>query len=144
MERGEQLDGQRRLADAAVQAAETKLAGERERAAKTVAEDQRLVVEIDAARQAQRAGIGQDSLSLYDRISKAKGTGIAEAWLQKCTACQMLVRPQRWNDLRERDNQERMTCESCGRLLWYDPARDTPQHKVIESESIAARIVRGL
>ena len=54
----------------------------------------------------------------------------------------MLVRPQRWNDLRERDNNDLWTCESCGRLLFYDPARDSPQKKPVEYESIAARIVR--
>jgi hypothetical protein len=59
----------------------------------------------------------------------------------------MLVRPQRWNELRNRDNEEMMTCESCGRLLWYDPARDSPQRKPVDpadTMSIAARIVRGL
>ena len=59
-------------------------------------------------------------------------------------ACQMMLRPQRWNELRNRDNDEMMTCESCGRLLWYAPARDSPQRKPVEAESIAARIVRGL
>jgi hypothetical protein len=59
-------------------------------------------------------------------------------------ACQMMQRPQRWNDLRDRGIQELFTCESCGRLLWYDPARDSPQRKPVEAESIAARIVRGL
>jgi hypothetical protein len=57
----------------------------------------------------------------------------------------MMVRPQRWNDLRNRDNDgEMMTCESCGRLLYYDPARDAPQQKTVPVESIAAQIVRSL
>ena len=90
-----------------------------------------------------RAAVGEDALSLYDRIAKAKGTGLADAVNQKCSACQMLLRPQRWNDLRDRDNHEMFTCESCGRLLYYDPARDSPQRKVVQFESIAAQIVRG-
>ena len=146
MERSEQLDAQRKLADAAVAAADQTHASESARAATLVAADKATVVTVDASRAAQRKLIGDDSLSLYDRIAKAKGTGIAEAWLQKCTACQMLVRPQRWNDLRERDHMDMTTCESCGRLLWYDPARDAPQRKTVEpvkQESIAAQIVRG-
>jgi hypothetical protein len=39
----------------------------------------------------------------------------------------MMVRPQRWNDLTARDNDEQLfTCETCGRILFYDPRRDVP------------------
>jgi uncharacterized protein len=93
----------------------------------------------------ERAEIDENALSNYDRISKAKGTAVAEALNQKCMACQMMVRPQRWNDLRDRGNDETMmTCESCGRLLYYDPARDAPQRKTVPVESIAASIIRSL
>lgn len=143
MERGEQMDAQRKLADGAVTAAEQMHATQRAAALETIAKSKTAVVAVDAERVAQRKTIGEDALSLYDRISKSKGTGVAEAWLQKCLACQMLLRPQRWNDLRERDNVEMMTCDSCGRLLWYDPARDAPQREPVKQESIAAQIVRG-
>ena len=36
-----------------------------------------------------------------------------------------------------------MHCESCGRLLYYDPAREAPQRKVVPVESIAASIIRS-
>ena len=146
MERSEQLASQRKLADSAVAAAEKTHLAEQDRAALLVEADKASVAKVDAERTAQRKTIGEDALSLYDRIAKAKGTGIAEALLQKCLACQMLLRPQKWNDLRERDNTDMMTCESCGRLLWYDPARDSPQRSTAEpvkQESIAAQIVRG-
>ena len=143
MERTEALEAQKALADAAVEAAEVKLRQERVRAITLLAADKIALAETDAARAAQRAITGETALSTYDRIARAKGTGIAEALNQKCMACQMMVRPQRWNDMRDRDNDEMMTCESCGRLLWYNPARDSPQRKIVEVESIAARIVRG-
>ena len=146
MERSEQLDAQRKLADVAVTQADSTHESESTRAAALIAFDQSELIRVDGSRAAQRKLISEDALSLYDRIAKAKGTGIAEAWLQKCTACQMLLRPQRWNDIRERDHNEMTTCESCGRLLWYDPARDSPQRKTVEpvkQESIAAQIVRG-
>ena len=144
MERSDELEAQRKVADEAVAAAEAKFINERERALASVAKDKAELLELELKRTAERAEIGEDALSMYDRIAKAKGTGIAEVLLQKCTACQMMQRPQRWNDLRDRDINELFTCESCGRLLWYDPARDSPQRKPVEAESIAARIVRGL
>ncbi len=143
MQRSEDLDGQKKVADEAVAAAERKFASERERALTTVGLDKAALIEVEARRVKHRETIGEDALSMYDRIARSKGTGLAEAWLQKCLSCQMLLRPQRWNELRDRDNHEMLTCESCGRLLFYDPARDAPQRKVIEHESIAAQIVRG-
>ena len=61
----------------------------------------------------------------------------------------MMVRPQRWNDLRDNSpdsesSQTIMSCENCGRMLYYDPARDSPGRKPVEVESIAAQIVRSL
>lgn len=143
MERTEALEAQKRVADVEVDAAARKATAERERSVTVLASDKQALTEVDAKRTAHRKTIGEDALSVYDRIARAKGTGIAEAVGQKCSACQMMVRPQRWNDLRDRDNTERMTCESCGRLLYYDPARDSPQRKVVEFESIAAQIVRN-
>ena len=145
MERSEALDAQNKLAEAAVAEAEATLARETERAHQTVAADRKLLAEVEKLRAVERADIDEASLSIYDRIAKGKGTAVSEALNQKCTACQMMVRPQRWNDLRDRNNDDQMmTCESCGRLLYYDPARDSPQRKTVPVESIAAQIVRSL
>ncbi len=145
MERSEGLDSQKKLADEAVTDAAATLERERARAAETVAQDKILLAEVEEKRKAVRAEIGETALSNYDRIAKAKGTAVAEALNQKCMACQMMVRPQRWNDLRDRGNDDTMmTCESCGRMLYYDPARDAPQRKTVPVESIAASIIRSL
>lgn len=145
MERSEGLESQKRLADEALADATATLERERVRATETIAKDKTLLAEVEEKRKAERAVIGESALSTYDRIAKAKGTAVAEALNQKCMACQMMVRPQRWNDLRDRSNDETMmTCESCGRLLYYDPARDSPQRKTVPVESIAASIIRSL
>jgi uncharacterized protein len=145
MERSEELDKQKTLADAAVDEAEKTLARESARATETVAKDRTLLATVEAQRVAVRAEISEAALSTYDRIAKGKGTAVSEALNQKCTACQMMVRPQRWNELRDRNNDDQMmTCESCGRLLYYDPARDSPQRKTVPVESIAASIIRSL
>jgi len=145
LERTDALEAQKKLADATVSEAESTLARETARANETVAADRRLLAEVEKLRAAERAVIGEAALSVYDRIAKAKGTAVSEALNQKCTACQMMVRPQRWNELRDRNNDDQMmTCECCGRLLFYDPARDSPQRKTVPVESIAAQIVRSL
>ena len=154
MERGEALEAQLALADAAVVESAATLDRERARATETTAADHTALLEIERLRTALRAEIvqsetGETSLANYDRIARAKGTAVSEALNQKCTACQMMVRPQRWNDLRDNGTDAEsahtiFSCENCGRMLYYDPARDSPQRKTVQSESIAAQIVRSL
>jgi predicted nucleic acid-binding Zn-ribbon protein len=154
MERGEALDAQKALADAAVTDATATLERERARATETSAADHSALLEIERKRAALRSeiilsAIGEASLANYDRIARGKGTAVSEALNQKCTACQMMVRPQRWNDLRDNSadseaSQTIMYCENCGRMLYYDPARDSPDRKIVPVESIAASIVRSL
>jgi predicted nucleic acid-binding Zn-ribbon protein len=145
MERTETLEAQRKDAEETVANLAKRLADERASGAEALARDRVLLAEVEAKRTELRPQIGENSLSMYDRIAKSRGTALAEGVDQKCSACQMMVRPQRWNDLRDRSLEETMlTCESCGRLLYWDPARDAPQKKQAQKESIAASIVRAL
>jgi hypothetical protein len=154
MERGEELDAQRARADQAVADTAQQLELERARINQLLARERAELAVLDAKRAALRTEIaqsptGEDSLATYDRISRSKGTAVSHAINRQCSACQMMLRPQRWNDLRDNtpgseSSQTMMTCENCGHLLYYDPARDAPQPKPVRSESIAAQIVRSL
>jgi hypothetical protein len=161
MERSETLDRDRTAADGELADATAALDRERTRTTELTAADRASLARLEAERTQLRAAVAQSptgdtSLSNYDRIAHAKGTAVAQALDQQCSACRMMVRPQRWNDLRDNspDSPSADTiflCENCGRMLYYDPARDTPQRKAPQSasapeqkqESIAASIVRS-
>jgi predicted nucleic acid-binding Zn-ribbon protein len=131
LERTDQFDLARATATLTLEVTTATLAAARVRAADIAIRNTAAIAGIETERAALRAQIDEARLSVYDRISKAKGTGVSEAIDHKCAACQMMVRPQRWNDLTDRDpNSEYantvFTCETCGRLLFYDPRHDAP------------------
>jgi predicted nucleic acid-binding Zn-ribbon protein len=89
---------------------------------------------LQAERDALRQQIELELLTRFDRIAASRGTGLARAENQQCTGCRMGVRPQTWNQLRE---GELMTCDSCGRMLYWDP-EITPAPKAPQPEPAAS------
>lgn len=55
----------------------------------------------------------------YDSIRKRRGSAVAEALEGRCNACHMAMRLQFFQDLKA--GSQVMTCESCGRILFYNP-----------------------
>ena len=95
---------------------------------------------LETDRKNLREAIEPSLLARFDRIAASRGTGLARAENQQCTGCRMGVRPQTWNQLRE---GELLNCDSCGRLLYWDPALAAVP-KVPQAETLASdgRVIR--
>jgi len=95
------------------------------------AEDQKQLAEWRAKRDQMRAGVNEDLLRHYERVSKFRGSGIAEVLDHKCMGCQVMLRPQTYNDVRT--GQQTVLCDSCQRVLYFNPAHEMqalePEHK---------------
>jgi predicted nucleic acid-binding Zn-ribbon protein len=95
---------------------------EKVEARQRTAEDEQQLAEWNAKREKARAGVDADLLRQYDRVAKHRGTGLSEARDHKCLACQVMLRPQTYNEVRA--GAQVVVCESCQRILYYDPAND--------------------
>lgn len=97
------------------------LANEEAEARAGMARDEKHQAEFAQERKDMRAQVESSLLAEYDRITSGRKNAVAHVEGQRCSACQMMVRPQRWNEIRQGGVH---FCESCGRFLYYDPAVD--------------------
>src|ERR1035438_795570 len=104
---------------------------EKEEARQRTAEDQKQLTEWRAKRDQMRAGVNEELLRHYERVSTFRGSGISEVSDHKCMACQVMLRPQTYNDVRT--GQQTVVCDSCQRILYFNPANEMqalePDHK---------------
>lgn len=112
-----------KAAEAELKAEMAEIEREKISARERTAEDEKHLAEWTAKREKARAGVTADLLPHYDRVAKYRGTGLSEVRDQKCLACRVMLRPQTYNDVR--NGTQTVICESCQRILYYDPANET-------------------
>jgi len=73
---------------------------------------------LTTRREELAAALGDDVGTLYERIRRGRrGLAVAEVREGMCTACNVLLRPQLYNEVRT--NQAILTCDNCARILYY-------------------------
>jgi uncharacterized protein len=122
-------DKEVKAAQAELKAETAEIEKEKEQARQRTAEDEKQLSEWRAKRDQKRAGVDEDLLRHYERVSKFRGSGIAEVRDHKCMGCQVMLRPQTYNEIRS--GQQTVICESCQRILYFNPANEL---KTVEPE----------
>ena len=90
-----------------------------------VAKDEEELAAVEAQRQQLAGAISAQVLGTYERVRKLRsGNAVAEASADRCLACNVRLRPQFSQMLRF--GEKVLTCESCGRILYYVPADEGP------------------
>jgi hypothetical protein len=127
MAEGEPLDSNVKQAEAALKEEKQQVDGEKTRARERTAVDQKELEQCKTERKSLVASLKPQVYSAYERIRKKwHGSAVAEATDGRCSACQIMLRPQFFQDLRNTD--QLMFCESCGRILFYNPPVSFEQH----------------
>jgi predicted nucleic acid-binding Zn-ribbon protein len=102
------------------QAGRTERAALEAREAALAAEASRLRAERDRV----RGALPEEPRELYQRVAKLRGTAVAEAKDGVCQTCHVKMRLQVWVELRSEAGALRQ-CESCSRILYYEPPPPT-------------------
>jgi predicted nucleic acid-binding Zn-ribbon protein len=121
-------DKEVKAAQAELKAETAEIEQEKEQARRRTAEDEKLLGEWNGKRDQMRAGVNEDLLRHYERVSKFRGTGISEVRDHKCMACQVMLRPQTYNEVRS--GQQTVVCDSCQRILYFNPANELLPEKL--------------
>ena len=98
-----------------------------------IAEAEAQLAQHTAHQKKLRSGVDADLLEHYDRLTRARGTALAEALEQHCTACQVLLRPQVFNEVRM--DIGTVYCDSCSRILYYDPSHAPEAAPVVDAKA---------
>lgn len=121
MEESEPLEQNVRAAELALKEEKSRVDAEKQQARERTAVDKKALDGLNRERQAIVKDVTPAIYSAYERIrAKRRGLAVAEAIDDgRCSACHLALRPQFFQDLRV--NSEVMFCESCGRILYYNP-----------------------
>jgi len=115
-------------AEAELKAETAEIEQEKAEARQRTAEDEKQLAEWNDKREKARGAVNPDLLRQYDRVAKYRGTGISEVRDHKCLACQVILRPQTYNEVRA--GTHAVFCDSCQRILYYDSSKEAPTEPV--------------
>ena len=120
MGESEPLEKNVKTAEAALKEEKQQVETEKASAREATAKDEKQLGELKAERQKIVAVLNPQLIRDYERIRKKwHGTVVAEVVQGRCSACQILLRPQFFQDLKR--GADLMFCESCGRIVYYNP-----------------------
>ena len=104
--------------EAALKAAQAKVASERAAIEADVKTQQAAVAQCNAEREKIMSAMdNKGAIDTFQRIAKVRGTAVARAEGERCTICQVRLRPAVFAEVRK--NDQIVQCDSCQRILYF-------------------------
>ncbi|MDP3717934.1 MAG: C4-type zinc ribbon domain-containing protein [Acidobacteriota bacterium] len=118
MMEADEINAAIKAAEAALKAAQSKVGTERGAIEADVTVQRTVVTECAAARTALVASLSDKGLvDTFARIAKVRGTAVARAEGERCTVCQVRLRPAVFVNVLK--NDQIVQCDSCNRILYF-------------------------
>jgi predicted nucleic acid-binding Zn-ribbon protein len=128
MAEAEALDQNVKAAEAALKQEALEVEKEKKAAEQRTDADRAELAEAQERRMATARGVTPKTLTLYERIRQHRnGVAVAESRDGRCRACNVILRLHYRQ--RVRSNREVLTCEACGRILYYIPPEEAPKEE---------------
>ena len=109
-------------AEAALKAAQVKVSAERGAIENEVKSNQAALAELNAARDRIVGALDNKGvIDTFQRIAKVRGSAVARAEGERCTVCQVRLRPAVFAEVRK--NEHIVQCDSCQRILYFIPPK---------------------
>ena len=122
MMEADEINANIKKAEAALKAAQSKVAAERAAIESEAKTHQATVADCAAARDKIVAAMdNKGAVETFQRIAKVRGTAVARAEGERCTICQVRLRPAVFAEVRK--NESLVQCDSCNRILYFVPAK---------------------
>ena len=120
MTESEPLEKNVKAAEIALKAEKAQVESEKQEARERTGVDEKAAAELQAERAGLVKQMSQPVYRRYEQSRKARrGIAVSEVIDGRCSVCHMTVRPQFFQELRK--GNEIMICESCQRILYYNP-----------------------
>ncbi|MDP2321419.1 MAG: C4-type zinc ribbon domain-containing protein [Acidobacteriota bacterium] len=125
MMEADEINAAIKAAEAALKASQAKVGTERGAIEADVTVQQAVVTECAAARTALVASLSDKGLvDTFARIAKVRGSAVARAEGERCTVCQVRLRPAVFVNVLK--NDQIVQCDSCNRILYFIPPVAAP------------------
>lgn len=109
-------------AEVALKAAQAKVSNERSAIEQDVTIQQAALTACATARATLVAGLADKGvIDTFERIAKVRGTAVARAEGERCTVCQVRLRPAVFVNVLK--NDQIVQCDSCQRILYFVPPK---------------------
>jgi uncharacterized protein len=118
MMEADEINASIKKAEAALKAAQAKVASERAAIENDVKQQQAALATCNTERAKVVAAMdNKGAIETFQRIAKVRGTAVARAEGERCTICQVRLRPAVFAEVRK--NDQIVQCDSCNRILYF-------------------------